>query len=220
MSRILKTGDNQITQSYKSGVHNGIDNIKYKGMSDYIIVHSDGEVVGVRSTYKTQDKSGNSYGNYVKIKHANGYYTLYAHLKYGSVKVKKGDKVKKGQVIGYMGATGHSTGVHLHFEVRNTKDVRINPTAYINADLPNMKTTTSAEQKKPSAEKNLEIITASGVYGRTGGIGFNKPKVAYKKGTIVKKVTMNVGKANNYSWFKGYVNNKLVYFPYNKNWYK
>ena len=39
--------------------------------------------------------------NYVKIKHTNGYYTLYAHMKYGSVAVQKGDKVSKGQVIGY-----------------------------------------------------------------------------------------------------------------------
>ena len=71
---------------------------------------------------------------------------------------------------------------------------------------------------QPNAEKNLTLTTA--VYGRSGGIGFSKPRTLYKKGTVIKKVTMSVGKANNYTWFKGYVNNKLVYFPYNKNWYK
>lgn len=140
MSRILKTKGNLITQKYKANTHKGIDIVGKGYTTDYVVAHSDGEVVSVRSNYKTTDKTGSSYGNYVKIKHNNGYYTLYAHLKYGSVKVKKGDKVKKGQVVGYMGATGRSTGVHLHFEVRNTNDVRINPTSYINADLPSSST--------------------------------------------------------------------------------
>ncbi len=138
MSRVLKTGVNQVTQKYKKGIHNGIDIVKSKASLDYIVAHSDGEVVGVRKDYKTTDKTGNSYGNYVKIKHSNGYYTLYAHLKYGSVVVSVGNKVTKGQTIGYMGNTGHSTGAHLHFEVRNSSDVRIAPTPYIDADLPNM----------------------------------------------------------------------------------
>ena len=53
-----------------------------------------------------------------------------------SVSVNEGQHVQKGQVIGYMGNTGNSYGAHLHFEVRNTKDIRINPTPYIDADLP------------------------------------------------------------------------------------
>ena len=143
MSRVFKNKDNQITQKYKKGTHNGIDLVGYKNALDYIIAHSDGEVVGVRSNYKTTDRTGSSYGNYVKIKHGNGYYTLYAHLKYGSVTVQKGDKVEKGQVIGYMGATGHCTGAHLHFEVRDTYDIKVDPTPYINADLPKTEETTT-----------------------------------------------------------------------------
>ena len=143
MSRVFKNKDSQITQKYKKGTHNGIDLVGYKNALDYIIAHSDGEVVGVRSNYKTTDKTGNSYGNYVKIKHSNRYYTLYAHLKYGSVTVQKGDKVEKGQVIGYMGATGHCTGAHLHFEVRETYDIQVDPTPYINADLPKTEETTT-----------------------------------------------------------------------------
>lgn len=139
-SRILKNKDNQITQKYKKGVHDGIDDVAYKSDFDYITAHSAGEVVSVRKDYNKTDSSGNSYGNYVKIKHANGYYTLYAHLKYNSVTVKVGDKVSQGQVIGYMGATGHCTGAHVHFEVRNTSDVRIDPTPYIDSDLPSSST--------------------------------------------------------------------------------
>jgi len=138
MSRVLKTGKNQVTQKYKKGIHNGIDIVKSKASLDYIVAHSDGVIVGVRNNYKTTDKTGHSYGNYVKIKHNSGYYTLYAHLKYRSVTVNVGSKVSKGQAIGCMGNTGHSKGAHLHFEVRNAKDVRVDPTPYIDADLPNI----------------------------------------------------------------------------------
>lgn len=138
MSRVFKTKENQITQGYKSLTHKGIDLVGYKASLDYIVAHSDGEVVEYRKTYNKTDKIGNSYGNYVKIKHDNGYYTLYAHMEYNSVTVKTGDRVRKGEVIGYMGNTGYSKGAHLHFEVRNAKDVRIDPTPYINADLPSV----------------------------------------------------------------------------------
>lgn len=58
------------------------------------------------------------YGNYVKIDHGEGYSTLYAHQKAGSISVRVGDTVKKGQKIGEVGTTGNSTGNHLHWEVR------------------------------------------------------------------------------------------------------
>ena len=58
-----------------------------------------------------------SYGWYCMIGHANGYVTLYAHQRVKPI-VKEGQKVTKGQVIGYVGTTGYSTGNHLHFELR------------------------------------------------------------------------------------------------------
>ena len=135
MSRVFKNKGNVITQAFKKGVHNGIDLVGTGYTLDYITAHTEGTVVAVRNNYKTNDRYGCSYGNYVKIKH-DGYYTLYAHMKYNSVTVRVGQKVSKGQVIGYMGNTGHSFGAHLHFEVRDKNDNFINPTAYINADLP------------------------------------------------------------------------------------
>lgn len=135
MSRVFKNKGNVITQAFKKRVHNGIDLVGTGYTLDYITAHSEGTVVAVRNNYKTNDKTGCSYGNYVKIKH-NGYYTLYAHMKCNSVTVRVGQKVSKGQVIGYMGNTGHSFGAHLHFEVRDKNDNFINPTPYINADLP------------------------------------------------------------------------------------
>ncbi len=56
------------------------------------------------------------YGKVVKIKHAGGYLSLYAHQ--SRIRAKKGQKVKKGQVIGYVGSTGRSTGPHLHFGLK------------------------------------------------------------------------------------------------------
>jgi len=56
------------------------------------------------------------YGNVVKIKHAGGYESLYAHQ--SRRRVKRGQKVKKGQIIGYVGSTGRSTGPHLHFGLK------------------------------------------------------------------------------------------------------
>lgn len=136
MSRILKDAKNQITCKYNVLTHRGVDVVKYKGQLDYIIAHTDGKVIDVVKNYNKTDKIGHSYGNYVLLKHPNGYYTLYAHMKYKSVTVSIGDTVKQGQVIGYMGNTGYSKGAHLHFEVRNTKNKRINPTPYLDANLP------------------------------------------------------------------------------------
>ena len=63
---------------------------------------------------------GGGYGNYVWIDHGNGKESIYGHL--GSLVVHDGEKVTKGQLIGYMGSTGHSTGSHLHFECRYNGD--------------------------------------------------------------------------------------------------
>lgn len=60
------------------------------------------------------------YGKYLAIEHSNGTQTLYAHM--SSVAVSQGSNVVQGQVIGYVGSTGNSTGSHLHFEVRGARN--------------------------------------------------------------------------------------------------
>jgi murein DD-endopeptidase MepM/ murein hydrolase activator NlpD len=57
------------------------------------------------------------YGNYVRIRHANGYKTAYGHMLRFAEGVAKGVKVRQGQIVGYLGNTGLSTGPHLHYEV-------------------------------------------------------------------------------------------------------
>lgn len=65
-----------------------------------------------------------SFGNYVRIRHAQGYKTAYAHM--NSIKVKTGARVRQGDTIGSVGSTGRSTGPHLHYEV-HLQDKPVNP---------------------------------------------------------------------------------------------
>ncbi len=156
-ARVLESGICEITQEYKGLQHGGIDIVNKGYTLGNIVAHTEGQVVEVRNNCTGFEPNG-SYGNYVKIKHSNGYYTLYAHMAYGSIKVSKGQKVNKGQVLGYMGATGTAYGGHLHFEVRNTSDVRIDPTSYLDANLPNSQAPTKSVE-----ELAQEVI--AGKYG-------------------------------------------------------
>ncbi len=78
------------------------------------------------------DAASRGYGNHVRIKHGYGYVTLYAHMSKMAVKV--GQKVKRGDVIGYVGNTGKSVGPHCHYEVRKN-DNPINPVNFYFNDL-------------------------------------------------------------------------------------
>lgn len=103
--------------------HNGID-IGDAGIHGGAAVASQGGTVIAVSSSCTHDYPkndggcgcGGNYGNYVLISHDGTYSTMYAHL--ASVNVSVGDYVSQGQVIGYIGCTGFSTGSHLHFEIR------------------------------------------------------------------------------------------------------
>lgn len=95
---------------YRGKPHNGLDIAVPVGTP--VFAADDGVIMAVdnndRSTW-----SKYQYGRYVLIKHPNGLATLYAHLSKQSV--SKGDTVKRGDLIGYSGNTGYSTGAHLHF---------------------------------------------------------------------------------------------------------
>lgn len=123
---VLKNGYEYMTSGYGnrtykmngktvSDFHQGIDLISSKYGTDYIVAFADGIV--------SFAGANGGYGNVVYIDHGNGYQTRYAHQKYLNVKV--GQALQKGDVLGYMGTTGNSTGNHVHFEVRlngNTVD--------------------------------------------------------------------------------------------------
>ncbi len=67
-----------------------------------------------------------SYGNYIRLRHANQYQTVYAHLSRFGRGIRVGARVKQGQTIGYVGSTGMSTGPHLHYEVHH-RGHHVNP---------------------------------------------------------------------------------------------
>lgn len=200
MTRITK-GNNGITKKYNAISHKGVDiGWHNKEEDNTIIAHSSGVVVSVVKNYNKTDSTGNSYGNYIKIKHDNGYYTLYAHLKYGTISVAKGERVLKGQRIAVMGATGHCVGRHLHFEVRNKLDVRINPTTYINADLPNTWTKgTYTTLKSKYIRKTPEVINGEynnkihydGITNKTTKAKCISDKQGYAKTKVGVKFELN-----------------------------
>ncbi len=133
IGHVLFSANEVITQDY-SYQHQALDVVGAGNTVSDVIAYDDGIVVLVESNVPSNNTNSSgtaSYGNFIKIKHGNNIQTLYAHLKYGSVKVKKGDYVKKGEIIGRMGNTGRAFGVHLHFEVRDYNNKRKNPYDYL-----------------------------------------------------------------------------------------
>ncbi len=168
-SRVFQNYPATITQSYGNDGHGGTDCIPTSGAADTVVAHSDGQVVWVQTGQdNNQGSTGDaSYGNAVKLQHANGYYTLYAHL--DSVAVAEGQQVTKGQALGVMGNTGNSYGAHLHFEVRNDTDTRVNSDPYLYADLPGLSTNSSWWGNAMGSLGN--VLGASGLLEIFGSVG-------------------------------------------------
>ena len=106
-----------------SRLHTGIDIGGTVG--DKVFVTGNGRVIAA-------DYSFSSYGNTIMVDHGFGYRTRYAHLQ--TIRVRKGDYVKRGQQIGTLGNTGRSTGPHLHYEVMY-QDKYVNPFNFFTNDV-------------------------------------------------------------------------------------
>ena len=124
LSRIASGYGYRIHPIYKTmKLHTGMDFSAKKGTPIYAT--GNGKISEVR-------RSRRGYGNHVIIDHGYGYKTLYAHMK--KYIVRKGQKVKRGEVIGYVGNTGTSVAPHLHYEViKNNK--KIDPANFYYNDL-------------------------------------------------------------------------------------
>ena len=118
------TGKFKVTCEYKrkgnwlAGFHTGIDLAAPAGTHIY----------SWRSGTVTFAGWSGGYGNFIIVDHGDGFVTRYAHC--SKIAVTKGQTVSQGQVIGYVGTTGNSTGNHLHFEVKVNGNF-VNPRNYL-----------------------------------------------------------------------------------------
>lgn len=117
------------TREPSYSTHHGMDFINDAGHACNAIAVADGEVVAMQNFV---DDFSDTYtaGNYVRIKHESGVYSRYLHLVKGSIKVKVGQKVKAGALLGKEGNTGYSYGTHLHFDI-NDGNGYVDPLPYL-----------------------------------------------------------------------------------------
>jgi murein DD-endopeptidase MepM/ murein hydrolase activator NlpD len=107
LKRIASGFGYRIDPVYKTvKLHNGLDFSAPQGTPIYATANG---------VIRTASNLGTGYGNHVVINHGYGYETLYGHM--FRIKVKSGQKVKRGEIIGWVGNTGKSTGPHCHYEV-------------------------------------------------------------------------------------------------------
>ena len=184
---IKEASDICVTSYYgqrDSGFHYGVDCVRWvKGTTDWygtggtIQAFADGKVTYVwdkdpdNKTY--QQKSGNT----VVIDHGNGYTTKYFHLQLGvSNYVTVGQSVKKGDAIGYMGNTGGSRGLHLHFEVL-INNSNVDPLPYLLGEK-------EFEMANTTEVKTYKVVTTINGYNNAGNAENQvSPSTAVKPGT-------------------------------------
>ncbi|HUM97163.1 MAG TPA: M23 family metallopeptidase [Chitinophagaceae bacterium] len=124
LNRIASGFGYRIDPVYKTTkFHSGLDFSAPQGTPIYATANG---------TITTAGNTGNGYGNHVIINHGYGYETLYGHMV--RVKVRNGQQVKRGEVIGWVGSTGKSTGPHCHYEVHKYGE-KIDPIYFFYNDL-------------------------------------------------------------------------------------
>ena len=212
-NNVLSKGIHYVTSDYKTRnasrpTHSGIDMVSYNDnhtTTDYIICVYDGIVT--KNEYA--DKGA---GYYVEVRHPNGTVSRYLHMKKGSIKVKVGKTIKKGDVIGYMGNSGNSRGAHLHFGI-NVNNQVVDPYPYLLDDSLFINT----EYTKGLYECNYNMYVRSGAGtnyapkkvkdltedGKKHATSTNPEADAlYKKGTRFDVLEIQVN--GNEIWGKGY----------------
>ena len=187
--RVINESSKRITQAY--GGHNGVDlGWRQDENENRVYANCKGTVVEV------QDGLGNlqgstgvlSWGNYVLIKHGNGYHSRYAHLKSG-ILVKKGQEVDENTQLGIIGDSGNAYGRHLHFEVATgySSATRIDPTPYLTKAI-------YEEPVQPS--KSVEELANEVIAGKWGNGQERKDKLTaagYDYSAVQNKVNELLG---------------------------
>ena len=165
--------------------HNGIDLVPSPCNNNEILAFADGVVTSMQ-------KTGRQYkaGCYVRVKHNNGLYTLYYHLKSDTICVNVGDKVKKGQKLGIIGTTGKSTGIHLHFQIdKGSSKTSINPYDYLFKDKIFIE---EKAQDLPKVNKpNILLMVKKTIRGDYGNGQTRKNKLGKYYNEVQHQVNLN-----------------------------
>jgi hypothetical protein len=130
--RVINDSVNRITQGYGNG-HRGIDlGWRTEEWQNEVHPNCAGTVYATLDNVSDGSEYGGGWGNYVLIRHDNGMFSRYAHLRTG-LRVKEGQRVDENTIIGIIGSSGRAYGRHLHFEVQmnSSSASRIDPTRYL-----------------------------------------------------------------------------------------
>lgn len=205
---ITITSQYEAYDGFRINPHGGIDigaNGQAAGVVNVIAAKA-GEVVYPTSKTQTQyedngyygNQDGGQYGNYVKIKHSDGTYTIYAHMAKNSITVMAGDVVDQGQVIGKVGNSGSSTGVHLHFEMKvggDLRENRVDPLEYVDPQNPRPISSGSGSNFSlitTTLTKDEFVSKMQDYYERTGNKGFYRNFVKNAEKIYDASVSNNV----------------------------
>lgn len=198
---VLEKGVHWQTQAFKSGTHNGIDLIGKGYSTDWEIAIEDGTVEEVSYSW--------SRGNYVSIRINKNYLVRYLHIKDGTIQVKKGEHVVKGQRIGFMGNTGYTdstqkkhVGTHLHLAIEY-KGKYVNPIEYLEG-------TKTFDGGTPSEEIHYQssLITSNNylpkvLIGTNDYAGILKTPMDCLKIEDLTYRVQAIGRPDYYSWVTG-----------------
>lgn len=194
--RVINESSKRITQNY--GGHSGVDlGWRQDENQNKVYANCKGVVVEVVDGLgNLQGSTGvKSWGNYVLIKHGNGYHSRYAHLRSG-ILVKKGQEVDENTQLGVIGDSGNAYGRHLHFEVSTaySSTTRIDPTPYLTKVI-------YEEPTKPTEPtKSIEELANEVIAGKWGNGQERKDKLTqagYDYDAVQSKVNeiLNVSKS-------------------------
>lgn len=168
--KVLEGGGHVLTSPFgtrtlngKTSTHQGVDLVGKGYTLDYIVAYDDGTVTAALNTCSGKTPS---MGNYVQIKHNDGAVSIYMHMKRGSVTVQVGDKVKRGQRLGFMGNTGNSTGAHLHFGLQ-VGGKYVDPLPYLQGGVGGDTVNVTLNKIRPGA-KGEQVKTLQRLLGGLG----------------------------------------------------
>ena len=219
MQHVLSSMNEVISNNYDSS-HKALDIVSGDRKETDIISLEDGTVETVVNNTKGPNHNSKglaTYGNFVKVKQTNGKTALYAHLKYNSIKVNKGQYITKGTVIGTMGETGNAYGRHLHLEIVNENGTKENPIVYLqapseeqneqpeeakqNSQTPSLKNTETTSTTPQNVEIDSNSNSKISTYQNTNTTTIYLSNQNYKHGSIVDALKQ-IGINSSYSYRK------------------